>query len=337
MLGTMNSTVMKGFNGSERCPRDTRIAQLVFPASYTVVFVTGTVLNTMALWVFVHIPSSSTFIVYLKNTLVADLIMTLMLPFKILSDAHLGPWQLRAFVCRFSAVIFYETMYVGIILLGLIAFDRFLKIIRPFGKFFVQKPAFAKMASALVWLILFLLSLPNMILSNKEATPLSVRKCASLKGPLGLKWHQAVNYICQVIFWTVFILMFLFYMVIAKKVYNSYRKSKSKDSKNNKKLEGKVFVVVAVFFMCFAPFHFARIPYTHSQTNSKTDCRLQNQLFRAKETTLFLAATNICMDPLIYIFLCKKFTERLPCMRGRKTTESTQENHTSQTDNITLG
>ncbi|KAI5929015.1 P2Y purinoceptor 13 [Manis javanica] len=239
MLGTMNSTVMKGFNGSERCPRDTRIAQLVFPASYTVVFVTGTVLNTMALWVFVHIPSSSTFIVYLKNTLVADLIMTLMLPFKILSDAHLGPWQLRAFVCRFSAVIFYETMYVGIILLGLIAFDRFLKIIRPFGKFFVQKPAFAKMASALVWLILFLLSLPNMILSNKEATPLSVRKCASLKGPLGLKWHQAVNYICQVIFWTVFVLMFLFYMVIAKKVYNSYRKSKSKDSKNNKKLEGE--------------------------------------------------------------------------------------------------
>ncbi|KAK2495140.1 hypothetical protein MC885_013185 [Smutsia gigantea] len=233
----MNTTVMKGFNGSERCPRDTRITQLVFPASYTVVFVTGMVLNTMALWVFVHIPSSSTFIVYLKNTLAADLIMTLMLPFKILSDSHLGPWQLRAIVCRFSAVILYETMYVGIILLGLIAFDRFLKVIRPFGKFFVQKPAFAKMASALVWVLLFLLSLPNMILSNQEATPLSVKKCASLKGPLGLKWHQVVNYICQVIFWTVFVLMFLFYVVIAKNVYNSYRKSKSKDSKNNKKLE----------------------------------------------------------------------------------------------------
>ncbi|XP_012498387.1 PREDICTED: P2Y purinoceptor 13 [Propithecus coquereli] len=333
----MNTTVIQGFNGSERCPRDTRIVQLVFPALYVVVFFTGILLNTLALWVFVHIPSSSTFIVYLKNTLVADLIMTLTLPFKILSDSRLGPWQLRAFVCRFSSVIFYETMYVGIMLLGLIAFDRFLKIIRPFENFFIKKPVFAKWVSILIWSLLFLISLPNMILSNKEATPSSVRKCASLKGPLGLKWHQIVNSICQFIFWAVFALMLLFYVVIAKKVYNSYRKCKSKDSKNNKKLKGKVFVVVAVFFICFAPFHFARVPYTQSQTNSKTDCTLQNQLFIAKETTLFLAATNICMDPLIYIFLCKKFTEKLPCLRGRKTTASGHENHSSQTDNITLG
>uniref|UniRef100_A0A8C3X9Z2 Purinergic receptor P2Y13 n=1 Tax=Catagonus wagneri TaxID=51154 RepID=A0A8C3X9Z2_9CETA len=335
-LNTMNTTVVKGFNGSERCPRDIRTAQLVFPAIYTAVFFTGILLNTLALRVFIYIPSSSTFIVYLKNTLVADLIMTLMLPFKILSDSRLGPWQLRAFVCRFSAVIFYETMYVGIVLLGLIAFDRFLKIIKPFGKFFVQKPAFARTVSSLVWLSLFFISLPNMILSNKEATPSSVKKCASLKGPLGLKWHEVVNYICQFIFWTVFALMLLFYVVIAKKVYNSYRKAKSKDSKNNKRLEGKVFVVVAVFFVCFAPFHFARVPYTQSQTNSKTDCRLQNQLFLAKETTLLLAAANICMDPLIYIFLCKKFTQRVPCMKGRKITASTQENYTSQSDNIIL-
>nr|XP_012638335.1 P2Y purinoceptor 13 [Microcebus murinus] len=333
----MNSTEIQGFNGSERCPRDTRIVQLVFPALYVVVFFTGILLNTLALWVFVHIPSSSTFIVYLKNTLVADLMMTLMLPFKILSDSHLGPWQLRAFVCRFSSVVFYETMYVGILLLGLIAFDRFLKIIRPFENSFIKKPVFAKRISVFIWSLLFLISLPNMILSNKEATPSSVRKCASLKGPLGLKWHQIVNNICQFIFWAVFALMLLFYVVIAKKVYNSYRKCKSKEGKNNKKLKGKVFVVVAVFFICFAPFHFARVPYTQSQTNSKTDCRLQNQLFIAKETTLFLAATNICMDPLIYIFLCKKFTERLPCMRGRKTTAPGHENHSSQTDNITLG
>ncbi|XP_008055664.1 P2Y purinoceptor 13 [Carlito syrichta] len=332
----MNITAMRGFNGSERCPRDTRVVQLVFPALYAVVFFSGILLNMLALWVFVHIPSSSTFIIYLKNTLVADLIMALTLPFKILSDSYLGPWQLRAFVCRFSSVIFYETMYVDIVLLGLIAFDRLLKIIRPFGNFFIKKPVFARIISTLTWFLLFFLSLPNMILSNKEATPSSVKKCASLKGPLGLKWHQMVNNISQFIFWTAFVLMLVFYVVIAKKVYNSHKKSKGKDSKN-RKLEGKVFVVLAVFFVCFAPFHFARVPYTHSQTNNKTDCTLQNQLFIAKETTLFLAATNICMDPLIYIFLCKKFTARLPCMRGRKTTTSSQENHSSQTDNITLG
>ncbi|XP_004834519.1 P2Y purinoceptor 13 [Heterocephalus glaber] len=336
-LETINATVIQGFNRSQRCLRDTRITQLVFPVLYTVVFFTGVLLNTLALWVFIQIPSSSTFIVYLKNTLVADLIMTLTLPFKILSDSHLGPWQLRAFACRFSAVIYYETMYIGIMLLGLIAFDRFLKIIRPFGKYFIKKPVFAKIVSTLIWFLLFLISLPNMILNNKAATPSSVKKCASLKGPLGLKWHRVVNYICQFIFWTVFVLILLFYMVIATKVYSSYKKFRSKDSKNNRRVEGKVFVVVAVFFLCFAPFHFARVPYTHSQTNNTTDCKQENQLFIAKETTLFLAATNICMDPLIYIFLCKKFTERLPCIKWRKTTASSQEHCSSHTDNITLG
>ncbi|KAM4821376.1 P2Y purinoceptor 13 isoform 1-T2 [Thomomys bottae] len=329
--------MMQGFNGSERCPRDTRVTRLIFPALYTVVFLASILLNTLVLWVFLHIPSSSTFIIYLKNTLVADLMMTLMLPFKILSDSYLGPWQLRAFVCRVSSVVFYETMYVDIILLGLIAFDRFLKIIRPFGKYFVKKPIFAKIASVIIWFMLTLISLPNMILNNREATPSSVKKCASLKGPLGLTWHQVVNYICQFIFWTIFVLIVLCYVVIAKKVYESYKKFKSKDHKSNKELEGKVFVVVVVFFVCFAPFHFARVPYTHSQTRNKTDCRLENQLFIAKETTLFLAATNVCMDPLIYIFLCKKFTNRLPCVRGRRATGSSQEHHSSQTDNITLG
>lgn len=95
--------------GPERCPRP-RAAQLVFPVTiYTIVFFMGILLNALALWVFIHIPSSSTFVVYLKNTLVADLIMTLTLPFKSSLDARLGPWQLRAFVCRFSAVIFYDT------------------------------------------------------------------------------------------------------------------------------------------------------------------------------------------------------------------------------------
>lgn len=334
MLGTANATAMQGFNKSERCPRDTRMTQLVFPALYTVVFFTGLLLNTVALWVFVHIPSHSTFIVYLKNTLVADLIMTLMLPFKILSDSHLGPWQLRGFVCNFSSVIFYETMYVGIIMLGLIAFDRFLKIIRPFRKCFAKKTAFSKLVSILVWLLMFFISLPNMLLNNKEATPSSVKKCASLKSPLGLVWHQIVSHACQFIFWTVFILMLLFYVVITKKVYNSYRKFTGKENRH-KRVEMKVFIVIAVFFVCFAPFHFVRVPYTYSQT-SKTNCRLENQLFVAKETALFLAATNICMDPLIYILLCKKFTERAPCMRGRRMAVSSQEQPSSHTDNIIL-
>ncbi|NWU96313.1 P2Y13 protein, partial [Upupa epops] len=311
-----------GAPSSTSCHRDTTITHLVFPVLYTLVFLLGLVLNSLALWAFFHIPSTSTFIVYLKNILVSDLTMTLMLPLKILTDSGLGPWQLKAFVCRFSAVVLYDTMYISIVLLGLIAFDRFLKIVRPFGKFWVQNVTSAKILTSLVWLFFCLLSLPNMILSNRTATPQSVKKCASLKNYLGLKWHEAVTYICQFIFWTVLILMLLFYIIIAKKVYESYMKTQKKDNKSQKRIKGKVFIILTVFFICFAPFHFSRVPYTLSQTTARMGCHLQNRLFVAKESTLWLATTTVCMDPLIYMILCKPFVGKLLC-REVKTSGTT--------------
>ncbi|NXR70353.1 P2Y13 protein, partial [Rhadina sibilatrix] len=315
-----------------QCHRDTATTRLLFPLLYTLLFLLGLLLNSLACWAFFHIPSTSTFIVYLKSTLVSDFVMTLMLPLKILSDSGLGPWQLKAFVCRVSAVIFYDTMYISIVLLGLIAFDRFLKIVRPFGKFWVQNLTSAKILASLVWLFFLVLSLPNMILSNKTATPQSVRKCASLKSPLGLKWHEAVNYICQLIFWTVLVLMLLFYTIIAKKVYESYTKTQRKGSGSEKRIKGKVFIIFTVFFLCFAPFHFSRVPYTLSQTSAHMECRLQNQLFVAKESTLWLAATNVCMDPLIYLFLCKPFVERLLCRRVKALQGAAQTNPKTELD-----
>ncbi|XP_044288902.1 P2Y purinoceptor 13 [Varanus komodoensis] len=317
---------------SQQCHRDTRIAHVVFPILYSILFLAGILLNILALWAFFQIQNTSSFIVYLKNTLVSDLIMTLMVPLKILTDSDLGLWQLRAFVCRFSAVIFYETMYISIVLLGLISLDRFLKIIRPFGKFWLHNVTSAKIMSAFVWFFFFGLSLPNMILSNREATPLSVRKCASLKNHLGLKWHEAVNYICQVVFWTVLILILLFYTIIAKKIYDSYKKSKTKVCQIKQRAKSKVFIVVAVFFICFVPFHFARVPYTLSQTGKSIDCNKQNQLFIAKESTLWLATANICMDPLIYIFLCRQFVEKAFCIKLHRSKSAIQENQTIALD-----
>ncbi|NXM67489.1 P2Y13 protein, partial [Serilophus lunatus] len=300
---------------STLCHRDTTITQLLFPVLYTLLFLLGLVLNSLACWAFSHIPSTSPFIVYLKNTLASDLIMTLMLPLKILTDSGLGPWQLKAFVCRVSAVLFYDTMYVSIVLLGLISLDRFLKIARPFGKFWVQNPTSAKLLTALVWLFFLVLSLPNALLSNRAAAPQAVSTCAALKSPLGLRWHEAVSYICQFVFWTVLILMMLFYIIIAKKVYESYMKTQKKDNKRGKRIKGKVFIIFTVFFLCFAPYHFSRVPYTLSQTSAHMNCALQNQLFVAKEGTLWLAASNACMDPLIYMFLCKPFVEKVLCRR----------------------
>ncbi|KAG8001953.1 P2Y purinoceptor 13 [Nibea albiflora] len=313
----MNSTLS---NTSIKCVRDTSVTAVVFPILYSILFVCALILNSLAAWVFFNIPSTSTFMVFLKNVVVADLLMTLTIPVKILTDAGVGPWQLRAFHCRYSAVLFYITMYISILLLGLISLDRYLKIVRPFGKGALQKVRVGQLLSAAIWVVMLSFALPNVILSDQPPRISGGRvKCTSMKNKAGLLWHEGFNYFCQVVFWGTLALMVVCYTFISKKVYESYKASKSRSQAASRRTKAKVFVVVGVFFICFAPFHFARVPYTLTQTGSMTShCRAQNALYVAKETTLWLSATNVCLDPLIYVFLCKVFRKRLTATLCRK-------------------
>lgn len=121
------------------------------------------------------------------------------------------------------------------------------------------------------------------------------------------------------IFWGTLAVMVVCYTFISTKVYESYKASKSRSHAASRRTKAKVFVVVGVFFICFAPFHFARVPYTLTQTrNAVSHCKVQNALYVAKETTLWLSATNVCLDPLIYVFLCKMFRRRLTAALTQK-------------------
>ncbi|XP_061638266.1 P2Y purinoceptor 13 isoform X2 [Phyllopteryx taeniolatus] len=299
----MNSSLA---NVSVKCVRDISVTSVLFPCLYSVLFIFALLLNFIAAWIFFNIPSKSTFTVFLKNV--------------VLTDAGVGSGPLRAFHCRYTAVLFYITMYISIILLGLISLDRYLKIVRPFGKGALQRVWVSKVLSASVWVVILSLALPNVILSDQPPRYSNGRiKCTSMKSQAGLLWHEGFNYFCQVIFWGTLALMVFCYTFISKKVYESYKASKSSSQAASRRTKAKVFVVVAVFFICFAPFHFTRVPYTLTQTrNAISQCRMKNGLFIAKETTLWLSATNVCLDPLIYMFLCSMFRRRLRSTLRRK-------------------
>ncbi|XP_073339258.1 P2Y purinoceptor 13-like [Pagrus major] len=312
----MNTTL----SNTSKCVRDTSVTAVVFPCLYSILFIVALILNSLAAWIFFNIPSTSTFVVFLKNVVVADLLMTLTIPLRVLSDAGVGSWQLRAFHCRYSAVLFYITMYISILLLGLISLDRYLKIVRPFGKCPLQKVRVGQVLSAVVWVVMLSIALPNVILSDQSPKVSGDRlKCTSMKSRAGMIWHEGINYFCQVVFWGTLALMVVCYTFISKKVYESYKASKSRSQAASRRTKAKVFVVVGVFFVCFAPFHFARVPYTLTQTGSLAGfCRAQNALYIAKETTLWLSATNVCLDPLIYVFLCKVFRKKLTATLCRR-------------------
>ncbi|XP_006900110.1 PREDICTED: P2Y purinoceptor 12 [Elephantulus edwardii] len=300
-------------NGT-RCSRDYQTTQVLFPLLYTVLFFIGLITNSLAMRIFFQIHSKSNFIIFLKNTVISDLLMILTFPFKIFSDAELVTGWLRTFVCQVTSVIFYFTMYISISFLGLITIDRYQKTTSPFKTSSPNNLLGAKVLSIIIWAFMFLLSLPNMILTNQRPKDKNVKKCSFLKSEFGLVWHEIVNYICQVIFWINFLIIVVCYTLITKELYRSYVRTRGVGKVPRKKVNVKVFIIIAVFFICFVPFHFARIPYTLSQTRDVFDCSAENTLFYVKESTLWLTSLNACLDPFIYFFLCKSFKNSLISM-----------------------
>ena len=51
----------------QKCVRDTGVTAVLFPCLYSALFLVALVLNCLAAWIFFNIPSTSTFVVYLKN------------------------------------------------------------------------------------------------------------------------------------------------------------------------------------------------------------------------------------------------------------------------------
>ncbi|XP_063763658.1 P2Y purinoceptor 13-like [Eleginops maclovinus] len=303
---------------------------------YFLMFPIALLLNGVAAWVSLHLRSTSTFIVYLKNLVAADLLLTLTLPpmaASMLPGASIG---LRVFACRYSDVIFYCSLYTSIALMGLISLDRFFKIVRPCGKLLGQNVIFSFVMSTLVWVVLFGgTAVPTIILTDQNPVNITEDFCISLKRPAGVTLHTFVVLSMETLFWFVSIVTVFCYICITLKVLHSFRNSGSNNSHGKKKTKLRVFLILLVFSVCFVPLHVVRVPVTMNEDIDvciKLWVRIVHRLF------LWVSATNTCLDPLLYICLCREYREKLVdmmkargiCVRlysGKNTDDSKSKNN----------
>ncbi|TSN21162.1 G-protein coupled receptor 87 [Bagarius yarrelli] len=288
-------------------------SSIIFVCLYTIIFLAGLLLNCMAVWVFFQIQTQKrTFMLYLRNMAVADLLITLTLPINMLTEAGFASQNLRVISCNYTAVLFYCCMYASILFLGLVALDRYLKIIKPFGGKFgacLYSYSFTVVMAVTVWFSMTALSLPNTILTN-QTTVVEINNCAELKSSLGLHWHVVVVHINIFIFFLVLITLLTCYISIYRHIHRSSAQFVIVGGTTaNKPRKGQnILVLLVVFFICFVPYHLCRIPFTYGQTER---AEINSTLVNGKKTTLLLCMFNVCLDPIIYFLMCKSFRSKL--------------------------
>ncbi|KAM9469414.1 P2Y purinoceptor 14 [Clarias gariepinus] len=292
----------------------------VIPVLYCLIFAAGLILNILAAWIFFKVPSTSGLVVYLKNMVVADLLMLFSFPWRVVSDLGHGGWYLKMVVCRYTAVLYYLGMYIGIVFMGLISLERYVKIVHASpcspqpcslrASNLLQRVTVSRCLALLSWAIMLLCMLPNSLLTNKPAA--EGCSCMNLKSDLGLLWHKISAHTGVAIFWVTLVLMSFCYFSIAWQVYSSYQRVRRGSSNASRRSNQSIYSLLAVFFVCFVPYHALRVPYTLSQTfsNHFSD-KTKFHFFQAKEATQFMASFNVCLDPLIYFLMCRTFRELL--------------------------
>lgn len=321
-MDQLNSTHLPSSNQSDFSSTFTR---QVLPPLYFVICIVGMCLNSMAAWIFFRVPSDSALVVYLKNMVVADLLMLITFPFRLAAQLSMGSWRIDAINCRYTAVLFYSSMYVGILFIGLISLERYVKIVRHTSSstcrsrlggasalHLLQSVSFARVLAFFTWSLLLLCVLPNVLLTSQLATEENTRHCMQLKTPLGVQWHRVSTLFSVSLFWVTLLVLAFCYTSIAHRVYQSYRRVRRNSREACRKSNRSIFSILVVFFICFVPYHICRVPYTLSQmpgSGFSWDTRFL--LFQLKEGTLFLSALNVCLDPIIYILMCQNFRESL--------------------------
>lgn len=289
------------------CSLEDADQSIPFAILYSLIFLIGLAGNLLALWVFICFHSRHNSVrIFLINVALADLVLIVCLPFRILYHVLGNHWPLGSSMCKIVGNLFYMNMYVSITLLGFISLDRYVKIQGLPGTQascchrWLKGNRWSVVACSVLWIASLLAVVPMIALAegNEEQG-----KCFQYKSRTQARGKAYFNIFMVGIFWLVFFLLVVSYGQIACRLLQaSHDKPDLPNAGHYSHAAKKSFVVIFLFTICFVPYHAFRGFYVHSQL-TETPCEMRRFIDHANEIMLLLSALNSCLDPLMYFVL----------------------------------
>ncbi|XP_066521678.1 G-protein coupled receptor 171 [Hoplias malabaricus] len=291
-----------------------------FASFYIIIFLIGLAGSLVALWAFIYSKNSKQCMnVYLINLLTSDFLLTLALPFKIAKDLGVQSERLTIFHCQVSGPLIYINMYASITFLAFVSVHRYLQITHSSKLFRLQEVGFALMMSAVVWMLVLFINVPNMAIPIKEEIPSRTSlTCSDLKQEIGQHWHTLSIFLGTAIFLNASVAVLLSNGLVLKQLWGK-RGGDPKEQASAHHATLNISMVTVAYVVCFVPYHAVRMPYTFTQNQIITDCGVKKHLFLAKESTLLLAILNLCFDPVLYYFFCRSFRNQITQVFSKRT------------------
>ncbi|KAL2077274.1 hypothetical protein ACEWY4_026778 [Coilia grayii] len=126
---------------------------VLLPILYLVALVVGLPSNLVALWVLLFCTKKQPSTILLINLTTCDLLLLLVLPFRITYHFRGNDWTLGEPLCRLVMALFYGNMYGSMLCLALIAFDCYLALVHPIRALTLRSYRLSVYMSVAVWAV----------------------------------------------------------------------------------------------------------------------------------------------------------------------------------------
>ncbi|XP_019506378.1 PREDICTED: cysteinyl leukotriene receptor 2 [Hipposideros armiger] len=292
-------------NNSHRNCTTENFKREFYPIVYLIIFVWGTLGNGFSIYVFLQPHKKSTSVnVFMLNLAISDLLFTTTLPFR--ADYYLrgSNWIFGDVACRVMSYSMYVNMYSSIYFLTVLSVMRFLATVHPFRHLHVTSIRSAWVVCGIIWI--FITASSTTLLNNGSEQEGNVTSCLELKFNKLFKL-KIMNHIALVIgFLLPFCTLNICYLLMIRALLK-VEVPKLGLRVSHKKALTTIIIALIIFLLCFLPYHVLRT--FHLAVWKVGTCR--DRLHKAVIITLALAASNTCLNPLLYYFAGENFKDRL--------------------------
>ncbi|XP_074837601.1 C-X-C chemokine receptor type 3-like [Carettochelys insculpta] len=283
------------------------------PIFYSLLFPLGLCGNCMVLLVMLQCKQSlagtDMFILHLA---IADTLLVVTLPFWAVQAVH--GWVFSTSTCKLIGSIFKINFYSSIFFLVCISFDRYLSIVHAVHMYKRKKSQLMVASCLVVWGVCILLTIPDFLyLAVKLDRRLNTTSCSlEFTSGTSLSWKVALRLCYHLLgFFLPLAAMLYCYICIIHTLLRSQGFHKHKAMR-------VIFAVVAVFFLCWTPYHLALLVTTLIDLGLVArDCTWEARLDIALSVTASLGYFHCGLNPLLYAFIGIKFRSKVLEQLGR--------------------
>ncbi|XP_026766460.3 proteinase-activated receptor 4 [Pangasianodon hypophthalmus] len=306
--------------GKEKDEIQAATTVLLVPLLYLVSFVFGFPANLLALWVLLFRTKKFPSTILLVNLTCCDLLLLLMLPFRIIYHFQGNNWMFGEASCRLLIALFYGNMYGSVICLALIAVDRYVALVHPFGAKTLRSHKTSILMSVMVWIMVVVAAVP--LLTSRQSyfiSNLSITTCHD-----ALPEEEQENYFVPY-FATLFFLCFLLPFFVVVVCYSAVLRTLVAAGARYTHAARVMALVLVVFIVCLLPsnilllMHYSKSLFKHDGMKDYDDPDAEevagsndnySRLYVPYMISLAISTFNSCIDPFIFYYVSEEFRKK---------------------------